>query len=530
MKKSIFLMAGLVGLALTSCDDTSDLGTMQKNEAPVVVPAEGVAIKSLYASEGNKINLQDYEESVFVPLINIELSKDFPSSSVVTGEVEIADNADFTGAQTIPLTSMEAPAQDAVLAEAAGGNTRSLQGYVEVTAWEDAYTSFYGLNPNPNVNYLRYKLWLTDENQSVILYNNGNEWWNAMQFEVTPFDAKLDVASAYNLTYTVGGAAKTVEMYHNPANHVYDDPVFNAMVEVTEEDALAGFNWTVAPADNADRVFGVASTLEPNAASGNLEEISEGGQEGQIDIPGTYKIEVNMVDRTFKVQIAPPSLYVIFTGGQFNQVSQLSTSDYVTYEGVAGLTNKWVLTGQANYKPTLYVNNPDVAADNSVQFTTKGGIMYSDGGATAANNDGIAYSGAGLYYIKANLQELTYESYFCKTMGITGSMEAQNWGAGADLALTSKRSDLYLIWTGTLTVNAGEEWKIRANSDWEVNFGAAGDGNYVADGTTHYELAKNGANFIAPESGTFTVTVYFNGMTTNGGLTPYYLTVTPVAE
>ena len=519
-------MAGLVGLALTSCDDKSDLGVMQKNEAPIVVPTDGVAIKSIYASEGNSINLQDYEESVNIPLIDIALSTDFPASSIITGQVEIADNADFTNAKTLSLTSTEVSSGNADLAAAVNGNTRSLQGYVEVNAWEDAFVSFYGLNPTANVNYVRYKLWLNNDSQNVILYNNdGEEWFDAMEFMVTPFDAKLDVASAYNLTYTVNGVPTTVEMYHNPANHVYDDPMFNAMVEVPEEgEGAAEFTWTISPDNDASTVFGVEGD-DPAVQEGNL---ISGGVAGQILVPGTYKIEANMLDKTFTVKIAPASLFVIFTSGQFNQVSQLSTSDYVTYEGVAGLTNKWALTGQANYRPTLYVNNPEVETEKEGTFTTKGGIKYSNGGSTAANSEGLPYSGAGLYYIKANLQELTYESYFCKTMGITGSMEALKWGeAGADIALTSKRSDLYLIWTGTLTVNAGNEWKIRANSDWTINFGAAGDGSYVADGTTHYELAKDGANFVAPEAGTYTVTVYFNGMTTDGGLVPYYMTIAP---
>lgn len=517
-------MAGLVGLALTSCNDDMPLGTQQKNEAPLIIPADGVAIQSLYVAEGNKINLQDYEELLSIPLVDIEINAAFPESSRVTGQVEIADNPDFTGAQTISLNSVVVSEKNLELAAALGGETRSLKGSVELNAWEDAFVSFYGLNPAENVNYLRYKLWLNNGTENIILYNeNGEEWFDAMEFMVTPLDAKLDVAQAYTLTYTVNGVPTTVDMYHNPETHVYDDPVFNAMVEVPQDgEGAAEFTWTISPASDAGVVFGVEGD-NPSVEEGTL---VEGGAAGQILIPGTYKIEANMLEKTFSVKIAPASLYVMFTGGQFNQVSQLTTKDYVTYEGVAGLTNKWVLTGQANYKPTLYVNNPDVAVDNSVQLTTKGGIMYSDGGATAANENGIAYSGAGLYYIKANLQELSYESYFCKAMGITGSMEAQNWGAGADIALSSKRSDLYLIWTGTLTVNAGDEWKIRANSDWAVNFGAAGDGSYVADGTTHYELAKDGANFVAPESGSYTVTVYFNGMTTNGGLEPYYLTVT----
>ena len=44
MNKSILFMAGIIGLALTACDDKSDLGTMQVNQQPAVIAANGVAI------------------------------------------------------------------------------------------------------------------------------------------------------------------------------------------------------------------------------------------------------------------------------------------------------------------------------------------------------------------------------------------------------------------------------------------------------------------------------------------------------
>ena len=523
MKKSIFLMAGLIGLALTSCDDKSDLGVMQKNEAPVVVPVDGVALKSIYASEGNRVNLQDYEESVNIPLIDIALSSDFPASSIVTGQVEIADNADFTNAKTLSLTSSEVSGGNADLAAAVNGDTRSLQGYVDVNAWEDAFVSFYGLNPAANVNYVRYKLWLNNDTQNVILYNHdGEEWFDAMQFMVTPFDAKLDVAPAYNLTYTVNGVPTTVEMYHNPANHVYDDPIFNAMVEVPEEgEGAAEFTWTISPADDAAAVFGVEGD-DPSVQEGNL---ITGGAAGQILIPGTYKIEVNMLEKTFKVQIAPASLYVVSTSNiGFAQAAQLATEDYITYKGMAGIESAWGLTGQAAYKPTLYVNNPDVEV-TSAGGTVTGGLTYETSGAPLNTNSAIPLAGQrGMYYVTANLQTLTYTAYRCNTMGLVGTING--WGDTADIALSNSRTTYYMQWSGKLTVNAGDKWKIRANGDWAVNFGGANGGDYATDGSP-VELSMDGADLVAAEAGTYNVTVYFRRALENGVMSPYYMTVTP---
>ena len=530
MKKSIILMAGLVGLALTSCDDKSDLGTMQKNEAPVVVPADGVAIKSLYGSTGNQISLQDYEESVHVPLINIALSTSFPESSVVTGEVEIADNAEFNNAKTIALTSEAVDMQFPELNEAISGETRMLQGFVTVDAWEEVFTSFYGLNPAPNVNYLRYKLWLTDDTQKVILYNNGNEYYDPMEFMVTPLDAGLDVNSEYWFNYQVGsGSVQSMEMYHNPDKHVYDDPNFSSTVEVPEGETL--FWWISTESNGNGMVYGVGGE-DPAAESGLLAKADDADLlKGQIGVAGTYKVDADMLSLAYSVKLAPNSLYVMYTNAAFDNVAQLGTSDFETYEGMAGILNNWCLTGQANYKPTIYVNDSSVETVTSGNTTT-GGLLYSNDGVQAFADNPISYGNhAGLFYITANLTTQKYTRYNCNTIGVVGSLT--NWGNAdsdgnvmEDIALKGSRSTLFMVWTGTVTLTEGDEWKIRANNEWTVDFGGANGGSYATDGS-QVELAKGGANLVAAESGTYTVTVYFKRQFVDGAMTPYYMTVTP---
>lgn len=527
-------MAGLVGLALTSCEDKSDLGVMQKNEAPIVVPADGVALQSLYGAEGNKINLQNYEESALVPLVDIELASTFPESSTVSGLVEISDNADFTNAQTITLTSEPAANQNAVLAEAVSGETRSLQGMVEMTAWNNAFVSFYGLNPEANVNYLRYKLWLTNGDQKVILYNNnGEEWFDAMAFTVTPLDAKLDVNSTYYLNYVVEGKEQTtVQMYHNPDKHVYDDPNFNAMVEVGEDETVL---WWITTDEIGQNPYGVEAS-DPTAASGNLGKVDGTTYvSGQISVAGAYQVAVNMLELTYTVKMAPNSLYVWYTSSNpkitsFDDVSQLGTTDYEEYTGMAGLYSNWCLTGQPNYKPILYVNDANVAPETDGN-NASGAISFSSDGVQAYAENPIAKgSNNGLFYITANLTSLKYTTYYCKTMGIVGSLT--NWGnetdgvVTPDIALKTTRSSQSLVWTGEVTLTAGDEWKIRANSEWVVDFGTSGDGSYATDGST-IELTKGAGNFKAAESGTYNVTINFKRQYVDGAMTPYTMTITP---
>lgn len=496
-----------------ACDDSLEPSTPQYNpQNPILASGDiEVAPYGVLASD-QVIALATYDDpdNSKINVLNLEKADSLVSNAEVILSLEISKTEDFAKYETLSLTpSTEEPTIF----------------YADSYEWNALQLKVFGNSVKPQKMYYRVPV-------NILIEETSYRYMGPNYFatEGTAMVSRMNPGYQLDENYYIFGSfiggntpGSGIALAHDDRD-VYDNPNFSYAFVVSEDDAAIGYSFMIAPQAVHDSNGPVSECYGQGEEEGVL---VIGGDPINVTDPGPYMLEVNMLDLTYTLKIAPESLYVIFTGGQFNKVSQLSTSDYVTYEGVAGLTNKWALAGQANYRPTLYVNNPEVAADNSVQFTTTGGIMYSDGGATAANENGIAYSGAGLYYIKANLQELTYNSYFCKTMGITGSMEAQNWGAGADVALTSKRSDLYLIWTGTLTVNAGDEWKIRANSDWAVNFGSAGDGSYVADGTTNYELAKDGANFVAPEAGTYTVTVYFNGMTTDGGLVPYYMTVAP---
>ena len=517
-------MAGLVVLALTSCDEDNSLGTMQKYEAPIVVAADGVALQSLYSASGNSINLQTYEQAFNIPLVDIEIANTFPEGSTVTGEVEIADNADFNNAQTIALQAVEAPSPNSSLVQTLGVETRSLTGVVNVTAWNDAFVSFYGYNPAPNVNYLRYKLKLNNGSQNVILYNtNGEEWFDAMEFTVTPLDAQFDVALAYNLTYTVNGNSTTVVMYHNPDKHVYDDPVFNAMVDVPEG---AELTWTISPADDSATVFGVEGD-DATAASGTL---VEGGTAGIIQTAGTHKIEANMLEKTYTVQVAPASLYVISMSEiTFDKAAQLETTDYITYTGMAGIETAWGLAGQAAYKPTLYINNPAIDVTTSSNGTVSGGILPDVSGEPFTASTGIPMPGQrGLYYVTVNLQTQAYTAYRCSTMGVVGTIN--DWGnAGDDIKLNISRTTNYMVLTGTIEVTAEDQWKIRANSDWAVNFGATGDVEpaVVPTDGSHIELVKDGKNMSVAAPGKYNIEVYLRRTLVDGQMTPYYMTLTP---
>ncbi len=70
------------------------------------------------------------------------------------------------------------------------------------------------------------------------------------------------------------------------------------------------------------------------------------------------------------------------------------------------------------------------------------------------------------------------------TYGIVGSFAASNWGENADVAM-AKDGD---AWKGEVELKAGEEFKVRADSDWTYSWGTADGGNLKAEEDGTYEV------------------------------------------
>ena len=92
--------------------------------------------------------------------------------------------------------------------------------------------------------------------------------------------------------------------------------------------------------------------------------------------------------------------------------------------------------------------------------------------------DGIAYE---------EVQEFVPADH---TYGIVGSFEGSNWGEGEDVAMASAGDN---AWAGEVELKAGDEFKVRADSDWTYSWGNGED------------------NFVAEADGTYAVTITFSG-------------------
>lgn len=535
MKKISYLLLGFLGMMAVACEDSLEPSTPQVNpQNPILADGDIVVAPYGVLASDQVITLATYDDpdNTKIEVLKLEKAESLVSNATIILSLEISNTADFAKYQSLELTPY--PDDPTVF-------------YADSYAWNTLQLEVCGNSVKPQEIYYRVPVLVNIENTDY-RYMGPDYYATTGTAKVTRMDPGYQIDENYYVFGAfIGGntPATGVAMTHDDRD-VYDNPRFTYAFNVTADQVAVGYTILIAP----EAVHAQGGTPEQCYGMGEEEgTLAIGGQPITVNEEGPHMLEINVLDLTYSVKIAPNSLYVMYSGGKFEDVAQLGSSDFVTFEGMAGILNKWVLTGQSNYKPTLYVANPDVeeTVDGSL---ASGALMFSADGATGANDYGIPYGGrAGLFYVTANLSTLKYTRYYVSSLGFVGSIN--NWGnknddgsvtpdvplygmnanGGATTTANGSRSTLFMNWIGTLTVKEGDEWKIRANSEWTVDFGGAGSGNFATDGTP-VVLSKGGDNFIATEDGTYTVKVYFKRQydSTEKAMTPYYMEVTPVAE
>ncbi len=158
-------------------------------------------------------------------------------------------------------------------------------------------------------------------------------------------------------------------------------------------------------------------------------------------------------------------------------------------------TKKADATLEAGAPETVYVGR------NKLKITVDNAYFIGEGSGKAAK--------AGDYKIVLSVNDkkapsITFDAQK-KVWGIVGAFNG--WGSQADIVMTESETT-----PGTYTAQAvfenATEWKIRANSDWAVNYGATGSGNFDGNAASTTEGVAGGQN-IAVAAGTYTITLVF---------------------
>lgn len=474
MKKLGIFCAALLALGFASCDDKSDLGIAQTNPQETVMSANGVTVAFGSGIQGNTLDLNQYItgsgddiKGTPIPAISLVEAKDLPEGAEISFQMQLSADPNFSNPSTVDVEN----------------------GAVDPLFWDYWFRSALGKAPAAKENYIRFAAYINYEGQRLRV-GSIDTWFGTKSITVTPVPLDITIEENYYMIGTINGWALAADyaFKHNDSMSVYDDPNFTITVEISEDEAVGGWWWKIAPQSavddqNWDVVLGV-ETDGSSDLEGKLVDVN--AQAGCIKEAGTFQVTINLMDMTYSFK----KLSYLYTPGNSNGwnqgASQLLSYDAGsgTYKGLAYLDGEFKFTNQPDWNGTNYGS------------TGTEGELSTDGGA-----GNLVAPEAGLYYCEVDVENLTYSITLVSTWGMIGDFNS--WSTSVPMTPSSD----FLTWTGELTLDADQGWKFRANDGWDINLGG-----------TLGNLTWGGDNITSLGAGTYQVTLDLSAL-------PYSATV-----
>lgn len=345
-------------------------------------------------------------------------------------------------------------------AEVVSADTHTVDGNAQISADElnGVFAPNFTRDPRGCTVFARFAPYIVN-GASKVRVGDPDYFVGAGKLTIKPFKPEYVIEDEYYLIGTASNGQVTggIKLEHSEKSP-YDDPKFFIVVDITDDQAANGFQWALAPASTVAAGSGLVLGCEEadfSDAKGKLVEATTAEFNfGAVYESGPYSFSFNLKDLTFESNLAIPMLY---TPGASNGWSQgasqvLTTNDYVTYMGYAHLNGEFKMSTKPDW------TGKNLGAGDEV------GVLSDDPGAgnLKADKDG-------LYWLVVNYNEMTYTMSFIDTLGIIGGFN--DWSAQVNLNPNSN----FLIWTGTVSLKAGQEFKFRANDNWDINLGGAQD-------------------------------------------------------
>ncbi len=428
MKKySIFMMAALA-MGFAACSD-DDYAPAQSNPQEAVMDADGIAVAySSVAGEDANISFVDFNSDIDpsknrIPVLDITKLENLPSNFTVENCImEYSTDGQFA----------EATTQQIVL------TTDGMTLYAPVDAWNNAHIALYTKNPRPTTGaWIRFIVNAVNGSSVVRL---GAPYYAAHELgTITPLPAERPVADSYEVIFADGTVKEM-----NPANpaNVYDPPTFSLMVEVDPAEAPLKVK-----VRGGGKTYGAANYDEENT-TGSLEE---DGAEYILIPAGPQLLEINAEELTFKTGIALEQIYGWVRNNK-GSAFPLYNENYIKYRGFVGFRQLTL----------SFVNDP-----SSVKYEWGMGDEEGTLAAVTGTDAPVAISipAKGLYWVDVNLPSLTYKIVPVESLEICGEMN----GWSSDPAYQFTGSGTYSEkWTVTCAMQNGQQFKIRANGDWDA--------------------------------------------------------------
>ena len=483
-KISIIAFAAAAMLGMSACDEyTLPNPPAQSNPAEPVFSADGLTVTNL-ATE--TVDLPAISAANEQPRLATAATVDFPAASTLKLVLEISADEAF-----------EKMAPVATSIDDEGVVTTSV--YDLQTAINTAITR----NLEPLTIHTRYAAYAVNGQENVRI-GGPDVYYAVGTMNIVPVLIGHEIAESYILVgnFCDWDLTKGIPFTKLKEGNQYDEPDFQAKLEVSADQAENGVLWKVVPATAAttgswEGAYGVEPATE-GATNGRLVASAEAETAaGAIEAPGSYLIKVNMYALTYNVGYAYEELYINATGWYTDPARMLllTTGDYMTYSGVARVNHAFALYCQPNISSGLGYG---LAEGTSVEVGPEGNAsgqmeLFTDLTKVVRFDIG----GNGLYWMKANIVDLNWSASPINVISIVG--EFNGWNVeDAAAAMTPDAKQRNTVWTITdVTMPAGE-FKFCVNHAWDISFGGDLD-----------EIVENGGNIKLDEAGVYDITLNF---------------------
>lgn len=423
--------------ALASCtDDYTDWATPQQNAEE---DAQTVNVTIGQAPAIDFATLTDDQVRLFVPTVT--------ANGTTTYNV-LLWNADKT--ESVELTASD--------------------GYVAANELKTAVEQLYGKRPEAHNIAL-----------DITAYTDlgGASIANTATSNVTVTLNAPYIDSAYYLTGDFAGWNKegALAFNHLGGGDVYDNPEFQIVFTTTADNQY----WKIIPGNNYDGDFwaegdnGVVGTTIDGDTSFEGTLTTNGPQAGKIEAAGIYRMTIDMMNYTYKIEKLSFQPFVYFIGATdgwaaSDQKVATDTFDgkYTGYVYIAD-PNGWGVEFKFQKRPGDWADDSQLNSNN----------MNTVSGDFAKTGDNFkAVPGEGVYYVELDLAAGTLKGTLITNMNLVGDFNGWNAGDDAQQMTWNAEEFCYEITGAGVTANG---WKFTTNNSWDINLGGTIN-NLVANG------------------------------------------------
>ncbi len=457
MKKTFIYILALLVVGLTSCDEdfNKDMAPPQGYDQEDAKSVDGYTIALGDAFTSPIILTQDdITNEVAYEIVKATATLQMEEGAYISFKVEISKTEDFAESTVLPVERVDEKTQ------------------ISAQDLDEAIKTMYGKAPNPRSAYLRVHFYIVEGTSAIM---------NPTPVVLGPVTITPVAQVIESMYYLIGDMnnwnVDALIAFNHSGGNVYDDPIFSVILEVS-----ANTYFKIAPQSAKDLhdsggdfwsiVYGTAIDGDPSL-EGTI--VTENAQAIKIENAGYVRITLNMEEYSYTIQPMEvnPLLYIPGNHQGWDPASAptLYTENMdLVYDGFVYLDGEYKFTSAPNWDNTNYGNGGD-------------GKLSTDGGAGNLN------APAGFYYLKADLNTLTYQQTLTE-WGIIGDATAGAWDSSTPMTYNRNAN----TWTVTTALEGGKDFKFRANDAWDINLGGSAG-----------KLTFGGDNIRVNESGTYTI-------------------------